>query len=74
MTNEGKKLEPPLRLDIEFGEALSRFAATKPKEVAESIARSKTKKPPQNEPPRRPDRSRSGGHPNAARKRKDESG
>jgi hypothetical protein len=57
MTNDGKKLEPPFRLDIEFGEALSRFAATKPKEVAESIERSKTKKPPQEDSPRRPGRS-----------------
>jgi hypothetical protein len=46
MTNEGKKLEPPLKLDMSFGEALSRFVATKPKEVDESIERSKQKKPP----------------------------
>lgn len=54
MTNKGKKLEPPLKLNIGFEEALSRFVATNPKEVEESIERSKTKKPPQDTPPRRP--------------------
>lgn len=54
MTNKGKKLEPPLKLDMSFGEALSRFVATKPKEVDEGIERSKTKKPPQDDAPRRP--------------------
>jgi len=43
MTNAGKKLEPPLKLDLSFDEALSRFVATKPSEVDESIKRSKTK-------------------------------
>jgi len=57
MTHEkGAKLEPPLKLDMSFGEALSRFVATKPEEVAESVERSKTKKPPQDGPPRRPGR------------------
>lgn len=56
MTNKGKKLEPPLRLDMNFSEALSRFAATDPKEVEESVERSKTKKPPRDGPPRRPAR------------------
>jgi hypothetical protein len=51
-----RKLEPPLKLNLSFDEALSRFVATEPKEVAESIERSKTKKPPQDEPPRRPGR------------------
>ena len=51
---KGDKLEPPLRLDMSFGEALSRFVATVPKEVDESIERSKTKRPPQDETPRRP--------------------
>jgi len=57
MTHEkGAKLEPPLKLDMSFGEALSRFVATKPEEVAESVERSKTKKPPQDAAPRRPER------------------
>ncbi len=55
MTNEGKKLEPPLKLAMSFGEALARAIQTKPSEVEESIERSKTKKPPQ-APPRRPER------------------
>jgi len=46
MTNKGKKLEPPLKLDMDFGEALRRFVQTKPKEVEESIERAKQKKPP----------------------------
>ena len=55
MTAEDKrKLEPPLRLDMGFGEALERFVRTKPAEVDESVARAKTKKPPQDRPPRRP--------------------
>jgi hypothetical protein len=45
MTNEGKKLEPPLKLDMSFDEALRRFVRAKPKEVEESIERSKQKKP-----------------------------
>ncbi len=53
MTNKGKKLEPPLRLDIDFTEALSRFVATDSKEVEDSVERSKTKKPPRDGPPRR---------------------
>jgi hypothetical protein len=51
-----RKLEPPLKLDLSFDEALSRFVATKPKQVDESIKRSKAKKPPQDAPPRRPAR------------------
>jgi hypothetical protein len=51
-------MEPPLKLDLSFDEALSRFVATEPKEVVESIERSKTKKPPQDVPPRRPGRSK----------------
>ncbi len=57
MTNAGKKLEPPLKLDMSFGEALSRFVAVDPKEVSENIERSKTKKPP-GEIPRRPVRKK----------------
>lgn len=58
MTDEKRKTEPPLRLDMDFGEALSRFVATKPVEVADSIEQSKTKKPPQEDSPRRPARPR----------------
>jgi hypothetical protein len=46
MSEKGKKLEPALHLDMDFGEALERFARTKPQEVADSIERSKQKKPP----------------------------
>lgn len=58
MTNKGKKLEPPLKLNIGFSETVSRVLQTKPKEVEESIERSKMKKPPQDEPPRRPSSKR----------------
>jgi hypothetical protein len=54
MNRKGKKLEPKLRLDMSFDEALSRFVATKPDEVEESIRRAKGKKPPGSDPPRRP--------------------
>ncbi len=40
------KREPPLALDMDFAEALARFAQTDPQEVKESIERAKTKKPP----------------------------
>ena len=46
MTRKGDKQEPPLHLDLDFGEALARFAHTRPAEVAESIERSKKAKPP----------------------------
>ncbi len=39
-----RKTEPPLYLDLPFGEALQRFAQAKPAEVAESVARAKQKK------------------------------
>ena len=39
---------------MSFGDALARFAVTEPKEVADSVERSKTKKPPQDGAPRRP--------------------
>jgi hypothetical protein len=58
MTNEGKKLEPPLKLDMSFDEALRRFVATKPKEVDENIERAKTKKAPQSDSPRRQERTK----------------
>jgi hypothetical protein len=53
MTNKGKKMEPPLKLNMSFGEALSRFVATKPEEVEASVARSKAKKPPHDRSQRR---------------------
>ena len=31
--DKARKTEPPLHLDMEFGEALERFARTKPEEV-----------------------------------------
>lgn len=40
------KRQPPLWLDMDFGGALARFAGTDPKEVTESMERSKVKKPP----------------------------
>lgn len=46
MSDKGRKLEPPLHLEMDFGEAFERFAKVKPKEVAESIERSKKKRPP----------------------------
>ena len=53
MSEDKRKTEPPLKLGISFGEAFSRFMQVKPEEVDESIERSKTKKPPQDAPPRR---------------------
>jgi hypothetical protein len=75
MTHEkGTKLEPPLKLDMSFDEALSRFLVTDPKEVAETIERSKTKRPPQDAPPpRRPARTKREA-PVSSRKRKPETG
>lgn len=69
MTNKGKKLEPPLSLGMDFGEALSRFAVTDPEEVQDGIEMSKKKKPPRDGPPRRPARVKRG-KPAAGRKRK----
>ena len=37
----GKKLEKPLYLDMDFGEALARFGRTDRKQVEESIRRAK---------------------------------
>jgi len=54
MTQKGKTQEPKLKLDMSFEDALSRFVATKPQEVEESIQRAKEKRPPGNGPPRRP--------------------
>jgi hypothetical protein len=50
----GTKLDAPLRLDMSFEEALGRFVVTKSEEVDESVERSKTKRPPQDDPLRRP--------------------
>lgn len=45
MNAKGKKLEPKLKLEMPFDEALRRFAQTKPREVEKSIERAKQKKP-----------------------------
>ena len=45
MNPRGKKLEPKLRLDMPFDEALRRFVQTDQKEVEKSIERAKQKKP-----------------------------
>jgi hypothetical protein len=43
---------------MSFEEALGRFVQTSPKEVDESVERSKTRKPPQDATPRRPRKSK----------------
>lgn len=48
--NDKAKPEPPLALDIDFGEALARFAQTKPEEVEPA--------PGQTKKAARPDRGR----------------
>jgi hypothetical protein len=59
MTDEKRKMEPPLFLDMDFGEALERFARIRPDEVNESVERSKEKKkPPGEKPARRSSRKR----------------
>lgn len=71
MTRKGKKLEPKLHLDLDFAEALERFARVKPEEVAESVERAKQKKPPEDGAPRRPARSKErGGSSSSGRHRK----
>ena len=42
MTGE-QKTEPAFKLDMDFGEALERFVRVKPKEVAESVERSRAR-------------------------------
>ena len=42
MNPSGKKLEPKLKLDMPFGEALERFARTDPREVDKGIEQGKT--------------------------------
>jgi hypothetical protein len=70
MTRKGGKQEPPLHLDLDFGEALERFARTDPKVVERSIERAKKKKPPGTEPPRRPARPKDSGTSPSGRSRK----
>ncbi len=53
MTRGTKPASPPFSLGMEFAEALERFALTDPKEVADSVARAKQKKPPGVLSPRR---------------------
>lgn len=47
------KRQPPLWLDMDFAEALTRFAGTDPKEVTESVDRAKEEKPSKARRPRR---------------------
>jgi len=61
MSEKKRKLEPKLKLDLDFNEALERFVQTDPEEVKESIERAKQKKPPGDAPSRRPARSKRGG-------------
>jgi len=56
-----RKLEPKFGLDMDFGEALERFARTDPKEVAANIERAKQKRPPGDTSPRRSTRSKKHG-------------
>jgi hypothetical protein len=74
MSDKRRQLEPPFGLDMDFEEALSRFVATKPKEVEASIERSKKKRPPRDGPPRRSARSRRGMAPSSDRSRKQDDG
>ena len=53
MSDEKRKTEPPLYLDLDFEEALSRFARFKPEEAEESVDPAKQKKPPEDMPTRR---------------------
>ena len=46
MNDEKRQNEPPLFLDLDFGEALMRFTRTDPKQVVESIERAKQRKEP----------------------------
>ena len=43
---KGRKHEPPLYIDMDFGEAAERFSGVDPREVEANIAKSKMKKPP----------------------------
>lgn len=46
MTDEKRKTQPPLFLDMPFEEALGRFVQTDPKEVQENVRKAKKKRPP----------------------------
>ena len=46
VTDEKRQTEPALFLDMDFDEALRRFTKIDPKQVAESVERSKQKKKP----------------------------
>lgn len=70
MTGKGGKQEPPLHIDLDFSEALERFARTKPSEVAKSVERSKQKKPPEDDSPGRSARSPERGTSPSGRNRK----
>jgi hypothetical protein len=53
MSEDKRKMEPPLKLGMGFDEAFGRFMQTKPEEVDENIERAKTKRPPGDKAPRR---------------------
>lgn len=53
MTDEKRKHEPPMFLDMDFDEALRRFTKAKPEEVRESIDRAKQKSAPGDKAARR---------------------
>lgn len=53
MTYDKRKTEPPLFIDMDFDEALSRFSRVRPDEIKESVDRAKQKKPPGDKPTRR---------------------
>ena len=44
--DKGRKYDPSLHLDMDFGEALGRFGQTDPKEMRDLIGKTKRKKPP----------------------------
>lgn len=57
MTEDKRKTEPPLFLDMDFEEALGRFTRVRPDDVRESEDRAKQKKPPGDKPARRRSKS-----------------
>jgi hypothetical protein len=44
MSNAGKKLEPRLKLDMSFGEALERLSRVNPKEIENSMTLGRSSK------------------------------
>lgn len=50
MTKKPSSYEPPLHLDMDFGEALERFARTEKSEADELAKNSKKKKLPRDKP------------------------